>query len=62
MAKHYSVYESGTDKPLVIYGTSDECAKALKITLGSFYKKLCRQRSGEKPGKYEVFEDEEDDC
>ena len=38
MAKHYSVYERTTDKPIVIYGTPEECAKALGITRDSFCK------------------------
>ena len=60
MAKHYSVYERKTDKPIVIYGTPTECAKALGITRGSFYSKIARQRSGRhQPQKYEIFEDEE---
>ena len=61
MGKFYSVYESGTDKPIVIHGTSDECAKALDITRDSFYSKIAKQRQGKKPMKYEIFEDEEDD-
>ena len=60
MGKFYSVYESGTDKPLVIHRTSDECAKALGITRDSFYSTISRQRNGKKPMKYEIFEDEED--
>ena len=60
MAKHYSVYERKTDKPIVIYGTPTECAKALGITRSSFYCKIARQRSGmHQPQKYEIFEDEE---
>ena len=61
MAKHYSVYEPRTDKPIMIYGTSVECAKALGITLGSFYRGIVRQRKGKKSTKYEIFEDTEDD-
>ena len=60
MGKYYSVYEAGTDKPIVIHGTSDECAKMLGITRDSFYTKIVRQRNGRKPEKYEIFEDEED--
>lgn len=61
MGKFYSVYESGTDKPLVIHGTSDQCAEVLGITRDSFYSKIVRQRQGRPPTKYEIFEDEEDD-
>lgn len=62
MAKHYSVYERATDRPVVIFGTSDECARALGITRGSFYSKIAKERSGmHRSRKYEIFEDEEDD-
>ncbi len=62
MAKHYSVYERATDKPLVIFGTPEECAKALGITRDSFYTKVAKARNGSRPiRKYEIFEDEEDD-
>ncbi len=60
MGKHYSVYEVGTDKPLLIHGTSKECAEVLGITRDSFYTKIARQRNGRRPEKYEIFEDEED--
>ena len=62
MAKHYSVYERTTDKPIVIYGTPEECAKALGISRDSFYSKVAKARSGSrKPVKYEIFEDKEND-
>ena len=62
MAKHYSVYERTTDKPIVIYGTPEECAKALGITRDSFYSKVAKARNGTRPTrKYEIFEDEEVD-
>ena len=62
MAKHYSVYESGTDKPIMIYGTPEECAQALGITRESFYSKISKARNGKRmPKKYEIFEDEEVD-
>ena len=61
MAKHYSIYERATDKPIVIYGTPQECADALGITRDSFYSKIAKERSGKrKSNKYEIFEDEED--
>ena len=62
MAKHYSVYERATDKPIVIYGTPEECAKALGIARDSFYSKVAKARSGTRPSrKYEILEDEEVD-
>ena len=62
MGKRYSVYERATDKPVVIYGTPEECAKALGITRDSFYSKVAKARNGTRPSmKYEIFEDEEVD-
>ena len=62
MAKHYSIYERATDKPIVIYGTPQECAQALGITRDSFYPKIAKERSGgRRSRKYEIFEDEEVD-
>lgn len=62
MGKRYSVYERATDKPVMIFGTPEECARALGITRDSFYSKVAKARSGSrKPVKYEIFEDKEDD-
>ena len=57
MANRYSVYERGTDRPIVIDGTAKECAAALGITRGSFYKQLNRTHQGKPPQSYEIFED-----
>lgn len=57
MANRYSVYERGTDRPICIHGTSDECAKALGICRNTFYRQLNRQHNGQPPKKYEIFED-----
>lgn len=62
MAKHYSVYERATDKPVMIYGTAEECSRAMGITRNSFYSKIAKERSGgRRSRKYEIFEDEEVD-
>lgn len=53
----YSVYERGTDTPIYIYGTADECAAALGVTRDGFYKLLWRQRHGNPPRGIEIFED-----
>lgn len=53
----YSVYERETDRPVVIYGTSRECADALGIDRGSFFRQLNRQKRGLGPKSYEIFED-----
>ena len=57
--KRYSVYDSKTEMPLIIYGTSKECAKAMGVTLNSFYRYLIRVREGKiKLHKWLVYEDE----
>ena len=58
----YSVYERGTDRPICIYGTSEQCAAALGIPVHTFYTYITRQRSGRKaPKKIEIFFDDIDD-
>ena len=60
--KRYSVYDSKTEMPLIIYGTSKECAKAMGVTLNSFYRYLIRVREGKiKLHKWLVYEDEVDE-
>jgi hypothetical protein len=62
MAKYYSVYEVGTDRPICIHGTGSECAKAMGISVQSFWHYLVRIRTGKRvPKKIEIFQDEEDD-
>lgn len=56
--RRYSVYERGTDRPIVIYGLTHECAEAMGISVDSFYKAVHRQRHGEPIKKYEIFEDD----
>ena len=59
--KRYSVYHRKTDEPLVIYGTSKECAKAMGIRLNSFYRYIVRMRQGKiQLRKWLVYEDEVD--
>ena len=62
-SKRYSVYETGTDRPLMIWGTAQECAAALGIDCGTFYTYIMRARKGRAPKKYEIIihtEKEED--
>ena len=42
MAKRYSVYNRRTDMPIIIHGTSLQCAKALDIDVRSFYSMVMR--------------------
>lgn len=61
--RRYSVYETGTDRPIMIWGTAKACAAALGIDLGSFYKAITRARVGRPVQKYEIIihtEKEED--
>ena len=62
MRNYYSVYARGTDRPIFIHGTTEECCKALGINSRSFYKQIWRARQGRPSQKYEIFidEDEED--
>ena len=36
--KLYTVYDNKTDFPVIVDGTSEECARAMGITLSTFYK------------------------
>ena len=57
--KRYSVYHRKTEQPLVIYGTSKECAKAMGIKVNSFYRYIVRMRQGKiQLRKWLVYEDE----
>lgn len=59
----YSVYNAKTDEPLVIFGLAKECAKAMGITLNSFYRSVMRTRQGKiKIRKWAVYEDEVEDA
>ena len=42
----YSVYSAKDDLPLIISGTIPQCAKALGMTIDSFYSQASKQRHG----------------
>lgn len=42
----YTVYDNRTDFPVIIDGTADECAKAMSLTLSSFYTAVTRCGQG----------------
>ena len=46
MDVRYSVYSAKDDLPLIISGTVPQCAKALGLTIGSFYSQASKQRHG----------------
>ena len=55
----YSVYHKKSELPLILYGSSKECAKAMGIKVNSFYRYICRMRQGKiKLRKWLVYEDE----
>lgn len=44
--KLYTVYNNKTDTPVIIDGTAEECAKAMGMTLATFYPTVTRVKSG----------------
>ena len=61
----YSVYRVKDDAPIVIFGTIPQCAKALGLTIDSFYSQASKQRSGKYSAgskrKYRIVREEADD-
>ena len=60
--RRYSVYRAKDDMPIVIYGTSQQCADALGIKVKSFYGQVLRSKD-ENAGhsKYVVYKDKVED-
>lgn len=56
MAKRYSVYETDGDRPFMIWGSAQECAAALGVSLNSFYTYVTRAHRGCPVQKYEIIE------
>lgn len=56
--KFYSVYERGTEMPIVIHGTVKECTEVLGITEATFRSYLSHTRSGVRKNKYEIYVDD----
>lgn len=54
--KRYSVYETGTDRPIIIWGSARECAAALGITYNSFHCYISRARAGRPYKGIEIVE------
>jgi len=56
--KRYSVYRKGTDLPVVVYGTAQQCARAMGIKINTFYHYVNRIREGKRDlKKFDVYED-----
>ena len=43
--KLYTVYDNKTDFPVIVDGTSEECARAMGITLNTFYKLISYKKT-----------------
>ena len=56
----YSVYERGTDRPIYIHGTAEECAKAMGVDTPTFYHYISRARR-KSPHALQKFEIVKDD-
>lgn len=48
----YTVYNNYTDELVIIDGVAEECAAAMRITVGSFYCAITRMRNSKKYAKY----------
>ena len=59
--KMYSVYNAKNDTPLILYARSHVCAKAMGISVNSFYRYIIRMRQGINMRKWLVYEDEVED-
>jgi hypothetical protein len=47
VGKLYTIYNNKTDMPVIIDGTAEESAKAMKMTLATFYPTVTRAKTGE---------------
>lgn len=56
--RHYSVYNRKTDEPIVIYGTSIECAKVMGVTMTTFYIYVTRSNKNYGHRKYDIYVDD----
>lgn len=65
MDVRYSVYGVKDDLPIIISGTIPQCAKALGLTIDSFYSQASKQRAGKHSAgskrKYRIVREEADD-
>ena len=60
--KRCSVYRQPDEFPLVIYGTTKECANAMGVSHHTFLEYICRIRKGKwKSRKWIICEDEVDE-
>ncbi len=61
MDKRYTVYNKKTGLPVMIGGTSVQCAAAMGLAMTSFYSTYSRLKNGKIVSKtWEISQDEED--
>lgn len=54
--KLYTVYDNKTDFPVVVDGTSEECARAMGIAFSTFLSYVSRAKMGRKtPKRWEIL-------
>ena len=56
--KFYSVYERGTDMPIIIHATIKECVQQLGITEETFRTYVSHTRRGTRSDKYQIYVDD----
>ena len=56
--KFYSVYERGTDMPIIIHESSIECMKKLGIAEATFRAYVSHTRHGTRSDKYQIYVDD----
>ena len=55
MANRYSVYKTGTDEPICIWGSARECAAAMGVKISSFYSYIALLGRGQKHKGIEII-------
>lgn len=55
MANRYSVYDTRTDMPILIWGTAAQCAAAMRVSLQSFRTYCSLAKKGKGRQKYEII-------
>lgn len=58
---NYTVYDNRTDFPIIVGGSARACAKAMGITLESFYNAVDRSRKG-KNKRWTILSEWEDEA
>lgn len=51
----YTVYDNKTDFPVVVDGTSEECARAMGIAFRTFQSYVSLAKKGKQPKRWEIL-------